>query len=163
MTCIKTQTVPRTNVVPHRSFLTRMALTCLTLLVLVSSSLAGVMMQGFYWDCPGPWYPTMQSNAAALKNMAGGYGINRIWFPVPQKSASGGFSMGYDPYDYYDLGSYSQNGGPGTHFGTQAPLKSAIAPFPAPGISCIADILFNNRSAGNTESNPHKHTTSYHR
>jgi alpha-amylase len=71
-----------------------------------ASALAGVMMQGFYWDCPGPWYPTMQTQAAALKNMAGGYGINRIWFPVPQKSASGGFSMGYDPYDYYDLGSY---------------------------------------------------------
>src|SRR6476469_6749634 len=116
----------------------------------ITSALAGVMMQGFYWDCPGPWYPTMQSKAASLKNVAGGYGINRIWFPVPQKSASGGFSMGYDPFDYYDLGSYSQNGGPGTHFGTQAQLKSAVAAFKAQGISCIADIVLNHRSGGNS-------------
>jgi alpha-amylase len=119
------------------------------------------MMQGFYWDCPGPWYPTMQAQAAALKNMAGGYGINRICFPVPQKSASGGYSMGYDPYDYYDLGSYSQKGGPGTHFGTQAQLKSAIAAYKAQGISCIADIVLNHRSGGASESNPYTGGTTY--
>src|SRR5258708_17051351 len=150
MTCLKTQTVPRftlrlapmrarSNIVLHRSILTRIGLTCLTLLVLVSSSLAGVMMQGFYWDCPGPWYPTMQSNAAALKNMAGGYGINRIWFPVPQKSASGGFSMGYAPLYYYHLGAYNQNGGPRTQIRTHAQLKSAIAASKAQGSSCIAE------------------------
>jgi hypothetical protein len=33
----------------------------------ISSALASVMMQGFYWDCPGPWYPTMQSKVASLK------------------------------------------------------------------------------------------------
>src|SRR5690349_12686612 len=132
----------------------RVAMVLFTILILsLSSVLAGVMMQGFYWDCPGPWYPTMQSNAVSLRNIAGGYGINRIWFPVPQKSASGGFSMGYDPYDYYDLGSYSQNGGPGTHFGTQGQLKSAIAAFKAQGISCIADIVLNHRSGGQSEAN----------
>ncbi|MGH8023686.1 MAG: hypothetical protein ACRED1_08900, partial [Limisphaerales bacterium] len=45
-----------------------------------SSAVAGVMMEGFYWNCPSPWYPTMQSGASAVANMAGGYGINRIWF-----------------------------------------------------------------------------------
>ena len=126
----------------------------LTLLLSSASLFAGVMMQGFYWDCPGPWYPTLQAQAASLKNMAGGYGINRIWFPVPQKSASGGFSMGYDPYDYYDLGAYSQNGGPGTKFGTQAQLKSAIAAYKGQGISVIADIVLNHRSGGRSEFNP---------
>ena len=118
-----------------RSYLAGFRLALLTVLLSASSLLAGVMMQGFYWNCPGPWYPTMQSEASALKNMAGGYGINRIWFPVPQKSASGGYSMGYDPYDYYDLGAYSQNGGPGTHFGTQTQLKNAVAAYKALGIS----------------------------
>jgi alpha-amylase len=127
----------------------------------LTSALAGVMMQGFYWDCPGPWYPTMQSKAASLKNITGGYGINRIWFPVPQKAASGGYSMGYDPYDYYDLGSYSQSGGPGTHFGTQAQLKSAIAAFQAQGISCIADIVLNHRSGGQSEANGYTGGSSY--
>src|SRR5256885_14011106 len=107
----------------------RIFILVLSVFVTCSSLFAGVMMQGFYWDCPGPWYPTVQAQAVSLRNIAGGYGINRIWFPVPQKSASGGFSMGYDPFDYYDLGAYSQNGGPGTHFGTQAQLKSAVAAF----------------------------------
>jgi len=123
--------------------------------------MAGVMMQGFYWDVPGPWYPTMQAQATNLQNIVGGYGINRIWFPVPQKSASGGFSMGYDPYDYYDLGSYSQKGGPGTHFGTQAQLKSAIAVYKALGISPMADIVLNHRSGGASEANGYTGGSSY--
>src|SRR5262245_497294 len=103
----------------------RVAVSAIALLVGSASSLmAGVMMQGCYWNVPGPWYPTMQAQATNLSSIVDGYGINRIWFPVPQKSASGGLSMGYDPYDYYDLGSYTQKGGPGTHFGTQAQLKS---------------------------------------
>src|SRR6476646_6933808 len=132
-----------------------------TLLCSASQLFAGVMMQGFYWNTPGGWYNTMAAQASALKNMAGGYGINRIWFPVPQKSASGGFSMGYDPFDYYDVGSYSQNGGPGTHFGTQGQLKSAIAAFKAQGISCIADIVLNHRSGGQSEANGYTGGSSY--
>jgi alpha-amylase len=151
----------RNDITTHRPpFITLRLLLC-GLLLSASSLFAGVMMQGFYWNCPGPWYPTMQAQATALKNMAGGYGIDRIWFPVPQKSASGGLSMGYDPFDYYDLGSDSQNGGPGTHFGTQAQLKSAIAAYDAQGISCIADIVLNHRSGGNSETNPYTGGTSY--
>lgn len=146
---------------PGRPAVTSVVLLLFSLLVSASSLFAGVMMQGFYWNCPGPWYPTMQAQASALKNMAGGYGINRIWFPVPQKSASGGYSMGYDPFDYYDVGSYSQNGGPGTHFGTQAQLKSAIAAYKAQGISCIADIVLNHRSGGASESNPYAGGSTY--
>ena len=115
---------------------------------------AGVMMQGFYWNVPGPWFPTMQAQASALANMAGGYGIDRIWFPPSYKSASGGYSMGYDPFDYYDMGSYSQNGGPGTHFGTLAQLQSCIAAFKAVGIGCMEDIVLNHRSGGCSEYNP---------
>ena len=151
----------RMDIARQRSRIAALSLFLLTVFLSASSLFAGVMMEGFYWNCPGPWYPTMQSNAASLKNMAGGYGINRIWFPVPQKSASGGFSMGYDPYDYYDLGSYSQNGGPGTHFGTQAQLKSAIAAYKAQGISCIADIVLNHRTGGASENNTYTGGTSY--
>ena len=126
-----------------------------------SSLLAGVMMEGFYWNCPGPWYPTMQSEASALANMAGGYGINRIWFPPPQKSQSGGYSMGYDPYDYYDLGQLNQEGTTATHFGTQAQLKSAIAAFKALNISCIGDMVLNHRAGGQSENNGYTGTSTY--
>ncbi len=119
------------------------------------------MMEGFYWNCPGPWYPTMQAKASSLANIAGGHGIDRIWFPPPCKTASGGFSMGYDPYDYYDLGAYSQSGGPGTHFGTQAQLKSAIAAYKALGVSCIADVVLNHRTGGSGEHNSYTGGTTY--
>jgi alpha-amylase len=126
-----------------------------------SSAFAGVMMQGFYWNCPSGWYATMQAQAANLRNMAGGYGINRIWFPVPEKAAGGGTSMGYDPFDYYDLGAYNQKGSVATRFGTQTDLKNAIAAYKAQGISCIADIVLNHRSGGNSETNGYNGTSTY--
>ena len=126
-----------------------------------SSALAGVMMEGFYWNCPSPWYPTMQSDASALANMAGGYGIDRIWFPPPEKGMSGGYSMGYDPCDYYDLGQLNQEGTIATHFGTQAQLKSAIAAFKALGISCIGDMVLNHRAGGQSEYNSYVGSNTY--
>jgi alpha-amylase len=119
-----------------------------------NASIANVMMQGFYWDNPSGWYNTMAGQASVLRNMRGGHGIDRIWFPPPQKSDSGPFSMGYDPYDYYDLGQFNQKGTIPTHHGTQADLKNAIAAFRAQGIVCMADVVLNHRAGGASESNP---------
>ena len=117
---------------------------------------AGVMIQGFYWDVPagGTWYGTMTANAPGLRSMRGGYGIDRIWFPPPSKAAGGGFSMGYDPYDYYDLGQYTQKGTTETRFGSQTELKSTIATYKDLGVLTMADIVLNHRSGGDSESNP---------
>lgn len=112
------------------------------------------MMQGFYWDCPSGWYSTMAAKAGGLRYMKGGHGIDRIWFPAPQKSHSGGHSMGYDPYDYYDLGQYDQMGTTATHFGTQDDLKKTLALFQSKGVVCMPDIVLNHRSGGEAESNP---------
>lgn len=130
------------------------ALAAFAVLCASSPVSAGVMMQGFYWDCPGGWYNTMKAQAYALSNMVGTYGINRIWFPPVSKSDGGGYSMGYNPYDYYDLGSYNQLGSTATRFGTQAELKAAITAFKNNGISCTADIVLNHRSGGASEWNP---------
>lgn len=120
-----------------------------------NSSRSGVMMQGFYWDVPeGAWYPLLASKAPGLRNIADGEGIERIWFPPPSKGQSGRFSMGYDPYDYYDLGQYDQMGTVRTRFGTQAELKAAIAAYRAAGIACLADVVLNHRSGGAWELNP---------
>jgi len=119
-----------------------------------NASRAGVMMQGFYWDTPPGWYNTLAARAAALRNMRGGQGIDRLWFPPPGKAQSGASSMGYDPYDYYDLGAYNQKGTVATRFGTAAELKAAIAAFRAQGIVCLADIVLNHRSGGASELNP---------
>jgi alpha-amylase len=121
----------------------------------VATLKSGVMMQGFYWDVPsgGTWYNTMASKAPELANMAGGYGINTIWFPPVSKCDNGALSMGYDPYDYYDLGQYNQKGSTETRFGSQAELKSAIATFKSYGIASMADIVLNHRSGGASEVN----------
>ena len=118
------------------------------------SNKSHVMMQGFYWDCPEGWYGTMADKAAELSDMREGCGIDRIWFPPPQKSNSGRRSMGYDPYDYYDLGEYSQKGTVPTHFGTQSDLKKTIRAYREEGISCMADIVLNHRLGGASEKNP---------
>ncbi len=122
---------------------------------------AGIMMQGFYWNCPQGWYSTMTENASALRYMQGGYGIDRIWFPPPSKADSGGFSMGYDPYDYYDLGQYNQQGSTSTRFGTQTDLKNTIAAYKNLGVATMADLVLNHRSGGASESNPNTGGTSY--
>lgn len=79
------------------------------------------MMQGFYWNTPlgGNWWDTIKNKAADLANMKDGYGINRIWLPAAYKANSGARSMGYDPYDYYDLGNYHQKGTTETRFGSK--------------------------------------------
>ncbi len=117
---------------------------------------SGVMMQGFYWDVPagGTWYNTMRNQAYNLRYMSGGVGINRIWFPPVSKALGGGYSMGYDPYDYYDLGQLNQMGTTKTRFGSQAELKSAIATYKSYGIVPIADIVPNHRAGGASEWNP---------
>ena len=61
----------------HRFFGRRWPSLLAAMLLAASPAVAGVMMEGFYWNCPSPWYPTMQSEASALANMAGGYGKNR--------------------------------------------------------------------------------------
>jgi alpha-amylase len=133
-------------------------LVILVALLFTSSLAAGVMMQGFYWDVPagGNWYNTMKAQAAGLRSMAGGVGINRIWFPPPSKAQGGGYSMGYDPYDYYDLGQLNQHGTTETRFGSQAELKAAITEFRNRGVVSMADIVLNHRSGGASEANPRK-------
>ncbi len=122
-----------------------------------TSNISGAMMQGFYWDVPmgGTWYDTMAGKATELANMAGGYGIDRIWFPPASKGQSGSYSMGYDPADYYDLGSYNQYGTTETRFGSKTELSTAITAFHAQGISTMEDIVLNHRSGGQSEYNPY--------
>ncbi|HNW45430.1 MAG TPA: alpha-amylase family glycosyl hydrolase [Elusimicrobiales bacterium] len=138
---------------PKKTFLA----ACVLLASGFVTASGGVMMQGFYWDVPGngTWYNTMKEKAYGLRYMLGGAGIDRIWFPPVSKGASGGYSMGYDPYDYYDLGQYDQKGTVKTRFGSQAELRAAIAEFKKLGVLSMADIVLNHRSnAEKKEVNP---------
>jgi len=65
----------------------------------------GVMLQAWYWDSPvgepEQWWDKLSRMAPQLRE----WGFTGLWIPPPCKGAGGGYSSGYDVYDYYDLGS----------------------------------------------------------
>ena len=63
--------------------------------------------------------------------------------------------MGYDPYDYYDLGEFDQKGSVPTWFGTKAELLALIDDAHQNNLSVIADIVINHSSGADAqELNP---------
>ncbi len=84
-----------------------------------------VVFQAFYRDVPGggTWYDTIRNRAPELKSA----GFTHFWFPPPTKGKGGGYSMGYDLYDHYDLGNYDQKGTVETRFGSLTELQAAAA------------------------------------
>lgn len=112
-----------------------------------------VMMQAFYWDVTpgGVWWDTIDSKLDSWASA----GITSMWLPVISKAGSGGFSMGYDPYDYFDFGQYNQKGTTETRFGSYTELKSLISDAKAKNMKLVADIVINHNSGGDREVNPY--------
>ncbi len=111
-----------------------------------------VMMQAFYWDAPrvenreGEWWNYLAERVEAL----GKSGINALWLP-PVSKASSHLSMGYDPYDYFDLGDFDQKGGIKTWYGNRAELEALIARAHSNGVGLYADMVINHNSGADEE------------
>lgn len=120
---------------------------------------SGVMMQAFYWDVPagGTWWNVINDKLEDWSNA----GIDAIWLPPASKAQNGPFSMGYDPFDYYDFGQYNQMGSVETRFGSKTELISLIDNAHANKLSVIADIVINHNSGGDSESNPYTGGSTY--
>jgi alpha-amylase len=118
----------------------------------------GVMLQTFYWDCPRDsgqeyqWWNAIRAELPALAKV----GFTALWLPPVHKAANlGGPSMGYDPYDYYDLGEFDQKGSIPTWFGTRQELLALVAEAHALNMEVIADLVINHNSgAESQEVNP---------
>lgn len=116
-----------------------------------------VIMQTFYWNCPRhegmeyQWWGHIEAQVPALKEA----GFTALWLP-PASKAGGTDSMGYDPYDYYDLGEFDNRDWPReTWFGSRAALESLIESAHLNGLQVYADVVFNhNNGADATEVNP---------
>src|SRR5580698_2483357 len=111
-----------------------------------------VMMQAFYWNSPQEdkqehnWWNFVAEKVEDL----GKAGFSALWLP-PVSKASINTSMGYDPYDYFDLGDFDQKGGVKTLFGNRAELEALIAKAHAHGIGLYADMVLNHNSGGDEE------------
>lgn len=118
-----------------------------------------VMMQAFYWDVPagGTWWNTVASKIPSWKDA----GIDAIWLPPATKAQNGPFSMGYDPFDYFDFGSYNQMGSVETRFGSLSEIQSLITTAHNNDISVIADIVVNHNSGGASQYNPFTNSNTY--
>lgn len=117
-----------------------------------------VMMQAFFWDCPREskqeyqWWNHVRGRVGDLARA----GFKALWLPPVHKAANlGGPSMGYDPYDYYDLGEFDQKGSVKTWFGAKAELLGLIQSAHDHGLDVIADFVINHCSgADGMEVNP---------
>ncbi|MAO38096.1 MAG: alpha-amylase [Zunongwangia sp.] len=120
---------------------------------------SGVMMQAFYWDVEPrfEWWNTISDKLGSWADA----GVNRIWIPPASKGQSGGYSMGYDPSDYYDFGEYDQHGTIPTRFGTREDLEQMISVAHDNDIEVIADMVLNHNSGGGLEYNPYREKETY--
>ena len=114
----------------------------------------GVMMQAFYWDCPRDagkefqWWNTVRAQLPSLASV----GFSALWLPPVHKGANlGGPSMGYDPYDYYDLGEFDQKGFVPTWFGSKQELLDLLADAHRLKMSVIDDLVINHNSGADAE------------
>ena len=116
----------------------------------------GVMLQAFYWDCPtheggeGAWWNYLNSRLPEIAQA----GFTSLWLPPANKAAEWN-SMGYDPYDYFDLGEFDQKGAIPTWFGTKDDLLTLIQSAHKLNLQVYADLVFNHNSGGDEqELNP---------
>ncbi|CAH2603154.1 putative Alpha-amylase [Rhodovastum atsumiense] len=112
----------------------------------------GVMMQAFYWDCPVlegqafAWWKLVKQRVPALAAA----GFTALWLPPANKAASN-TSMGYDPYDYFDLGEFNQKGSVATWFGTRDELAALIDTAHGAGMQVYADFVIDHCSGADAQ------------
>jgi hypothetical protein len=115
-----------------------------------------VLLQGFYWNThpgdhslnhDGLWWDSLRITAEGLAAA----GFQTVWLPPPAKGAGGRFSMGYDLYDYYDLGRYDQKFTRRTRFGTVEELAAMQGEFARVGLRTMVDAVLNHRDGGDAQ------------
>ncbi len=122
-----------------------------------------ILFQCFYWNSPilekkvGGWWKYLDSRLDELHEL----GIQYLWLPPLSKSCEGQGSdaMGYDAYDYYDLGDYDQKGSTRTLFGNSEELRQVISHAHERDMIVIAELLFSHCRGGEAEMNPYTGTT----
>jgi alpha-amylase len=71
-------------------------------------------------------------------------GYQAIYLPPPTKSGGGGFSVGFNPFDRFDLGDRLQMGTVRTKYGTTQELFELIRTAKRLGIEVYCDVVYNH-------------------
>jgi alpha-amylase len=104
------------------------------------------MIQYFHWyTAPGGLlWNEVKEKAAWLSST----GITAAWLPPAYKASNGGYSVGYDVYDLFDLGEFDQKGTVPVKYGTKEQYQQAIQSLQENNIKVIADIVLNHKAGG---------------
>ena len=105
-----------------------------------------VLLQFFHWYYPdgGRLWNEVAERAESLAAI----GVTDTWLPPTGKGAAGGYSVGYDAYDLFDLGEFDQKGTVATKYGDRAALENACRVLADHGIGAIHDVVFNHKIGG---------------
>lgn len=103
-----------------------------------------LVLQGFWWDYwndnyQNGWANYLTELAPRLKSL----GIDAVWIPPTIKN-TGTNSVGYAPFDHYDLGDKWQKGSVKTRLGDKDELLRMMAVMKANGIDVIQDVVLNH-------------------
>lgn len=101
------------------------------------------LLQYFHWYYPdgGKLWSELAERADGLNDI----GINMVWLPPACKGASGGYSVGYDTYDLFDLGEFDQKGTIATKYGDKRQLLTAIDALKKNNIAVLLDVVVNHK------------------
>ena len=101
------------------------------------------LLQCFHWYYPegGKLWPELAERADGFNDI----GINMVWLPPAYKGASGGYSVGYDSCDLFDLGEFDQKGCIPTKYGDKAQLLAAIDALKRNDIAVLLDVVVNHK------------------
>jgi alpha-amylase len=104
------------------------------------------LIQYFHWyynEQDQLWVKTA-NEAARLAEM----GFTAVWLPPAYKGSNGGYSIGYDTYDLFDLGEFDQKNSVSTKYGSKEEYLKAIEALHQQNISVLADTVFNHKAGG---------------
>ncbi|GAO42426.1 alpha-amylase [Flavihumibacter petaseus] len=102
------------------------------------------LIQFFHWYYPSDHslWRHLQEEIPNLKAK----GITGVWLPPAYKGASGGYSVGYDSYDLFDLGEFDQKGTIPTKYGNRNEYLEAVKACKKAGLQVLADVVFNHKA-----------------
>lgn len=104
------------------------------------------LIQYFHWyyNEPDNLWTKAAKEAANLAEL----GFTGVWFPPAYKGSNGGYSIGYDTYDLFDLGEFDQKNSVATKYGNKDEYLKAIDELHKNNINVIADTIFNHKAGG---------------